>query len=272
MAPPASRNVDRLFHFCLLGMVASGYFAVAGSGYLDLSTVVLTAAALLVRALIILDVIRLRFSPTLVTVATLIYIGFYPLDYFYFSKSFLPATVHLVFFLTITKVLTAESERDYTYIKVIAFLELLAACLLSGRLNFFAFLAMYLVFAIGAFSSSEIRSSARRNVRVVRAGFNGLPLRLTSIGLFISISVLAITGGLFFFLPRTARAAFRHLVSERYHLPGFSNEVTLGQLGEIASLTTLSDAIHRNSKPRSSIGFRNPTKARSILPASKARN
>src|SRR4029077_20992710 len=31
----------------------------------------------------------------------------------------------------------------------------------------------------------------------------------------------------------TARAAFQHLVPQRYHLPGFSNEVTLGQIGEI---------------------------------------
>ena len=46
------------------------------------------------------------------------------------------------------------------------------------------------------------------------------------------------TGGLFFFLPRTARAAFRHLIPERYHLPGFSNEVTLGQLGEIKMQST----------------------------------
>jgi protein-glutamine gamma-glutamyltransferase len=236
--PLPARNVDRLFQFCLLGMVASGYFAVAGSGYLDFSTVVLTAFALIFRALVILDVIRIRFSATLVTVVTLIYIGFYPLDYLYFSKSFLPATVHLVFFLTITKVLTADSDRDYTYIKIIAFLELLAACLLSGRLNFFAFLAMYLVFAVGAFSSSEIRSAARKPVRVVRAGFKGLPLRLAALGLFISFSVLALTGGLFFFLPRTARAAFRHLVSERYHLPGFSNEVMLGQLGEIKPQST----------------------------------
>ena len=37
----------------------------------------------------------------------------------------------------------------------------------------------------------------------------------------------------FSFLPRTARAAFQHLVSHRYHLAGFSNHVTLGEIGEI---------------------------------------
>ncbi len=42
-----------------------------------------------------------------------------------------------------------------------------------------------------------------------------------------------LTAGVFFVLPRTARAAFQRFVPERYHLPGFSNEVTLGEIGEI---------------------------------------
>jgi transglutaminase-like putative cysteine protease len=46
------------------------------------------------------------------------------------------------------------------------------------------------------------------------------------------------TAGLFFLLPRTARAAFRSMVSERYHLPGFSSEITLGQIGELKQRST----------------------------------
>src|SRR5262249_29408735 len=38
---------------------------------------------------------------------------------------------------------------------------------------------------------------------------------------------------LFFVLPRTARVALQRFVPERYHIPGFSNEITLGQIGEI---------------------------------------
>ena len=237
--PSASaRNVDRLFEFCVLGMVASGYLAVAASGYLDVPTVLLTAMALLLRALMAGGVLKLRFSTTAVNVATLLYIGFYPLDYLLISKEFLPAMVHLVFFLAITKVLTASSDRDFSYLKIIAFLELMAACMVNGSLNFFGFLALFLVFAVGTFSTSEIRRSAGRNVKVVRAGFRGLQPRLVALGLMLSLGVLSITAGLFFFLPRTARAAFQHLVSERYHLPGFSNEITLGQLGEIKSQAT----------------------------------
>jgi hypothetical protein len=51
--------------------------------------------------------------------------------------------------------------------------------------------------------------------------------------------VLVMTSGLFFLLPRTANAALRHLASKGYYLPGFSNQVTLGQIGEIARSTAV---------------------------------
>ena len=39
-------SVERFFHFSLLGLVTSGYLAVAGSGYLDTPTVAVTGFAL----------------------------------------------------------------------------------------------------------------------------------------------------------------------------------------------------------------------------------
>jgi transglutaminase-like putative cysteine protease len=236
--PAPARSVERLFEFCVLGMVACGYFAVAGSGYLDLPTILLTAAALVVRTFISSGVFRAPITPMAVNVLTLAYIGFYPIDYLFLSKEFLPATVHLVFFLAITKVVTATTDRDFSYLKVVSFLELMAACMLNGRLNFFVFLTLFLLFAVGTFTTSEIRRSAASNARVARAGLRGMQPRLELLSIMLSLGVMTMTAGLFFFLPRTARAAFQHLVSERYHLPGFSNEITLGQIGEIKTQAT----------------------------------
>ncbi len=47
-----SSPADRFFEFALLGLLASGFLAVVGSGFLDTPTTVITAAALIVRALI----------------------------------------------------------------------------------------------------------------------------------------------------------------------------------------------------------------------------
>ncbi|HLJ13488.1 MAG TPA: DUF3488 and transglutaminase-like domain-containing protein [Bryobacteraceae bacterium] len=233
-----TQPVERFFELSLLGLLASGYLAVVGSGFLDVPTAVITAAGLLLRGLIVSRVLRFEFSPRIVTALTLAYMGFYPLDYLYFSKQFLQATVHLVFFLAIVKILTAKTNRDYTYVKVIAFLELLAACILSTRFNFFAFLALFLCFGVATFASSEVRSSTQKTLIVARTGLRFFPWRLGSLTVFVFVGILGMTGGLFFLLPRTARAAFQHLVSQRYHLPGFSNEVVLGEIGEIKQQST----------------------------------
>src|SRR3979411_2074385 len=120
--------VDRFFEFSLLGLLTSGYLAVVGSGYLDAPTVVLAALALMLRGLLVAGVLRLRIPAALVAAATLGYMGFYFVDYAFISRSFLPATFHLVFFIASVKILTATTNRDYFFVKVIAFLELLAAC------------------------------------------------------------------------------------------------------------------------------------------------
>src|ERR1035438_9359424 len=140
--PSGIPSVERFFQFSLLGLMASGYLAVAGSGYLDTPTIALIAAGLVFRGLLICGLVRLDVSDRTVTLITLGYTGLFLLDYFLLSREFLAATVHLVFFLAVMKILTAKTSRDYLYTAAIAFVELLAAALLSVNFNFFLFLAL----------------------------------------------------------------------------------------------------------------------------------
>ncbi|HYL36317.1 MAG TPA: transglutaminaseTgpA domain-containing protein [Bryobacteraceae bacterium] len=234
----AHSPVDRFFEFSLLGLLASGFLAVVGSGYLDMPTMLCTGAALVVRALLSAGVLNFELPPGIITAITVAYFGFYPIDYFYISQAFIPTAVHLVFFVAVVKIVTARTNRDYLFLKVIAFLELLAACVLSTRLNFFAFLLLFLVLGVATFACDEIRQSRQRRHSLARISGPGLSMRLGAVVVCVSIGILVITAGLFFFLPRTARAAFQHLVSHRYHLAGFSNHVTLGEIGEIKKEST----------------------------------
>ena len=229
----AAAAVERFFQFALWGLVVSGYLAVAGSGYLDAPTVILTGAGLLVRALLISGALRFYISPKLVVALTLAYVGFFPLDYFFLSRAFIQATVHLVFFLAVIQILTSRTNRDYFFMAMIAFLELLAAAILSSNSNFFLFLALYLLFAMAAFTSAEIRRSMQKRLTVARSGLRSFHPRLAALTAVVTIGILGLTAGLFFMLPRTADAALRRLVSRRFYLPGFSNQVTLGEIGEI---------------------------------------
>ena len=86
---------------------------------------------------------------------------------------------------------------------------------------------------MAAFTSAEIRRSMQKRLTVARSGLRRFHPRLAALTAVITIGILALTGGLFFMLPRTADAALRRLVARRFYLPGFSNQVTLGEIGEI---------------------------------------
>jgi transglutaminase-like putative cysteine protease len=237
-SPAPGPAVERFFQYSLLGMLASGFLALAGSGRLDPVTIVIMAAALGVRALLIAGVLDFEVRRATTTWLALAYIVFYAIDFQFLSRDFMTATVRLVLFLTAVKAVSASTNRDYVYLRIVAFLELLAACVISSNLNFFVFLALFLIFAIGAFAAGEIRKSAARTGVLVRVAEGGVPVRLGSLTGAVALGILVMTCGLFFLLPRTARAALQHLVSSRYFTTGFSNEVYLGGTGEIEQRKT----------------------------------
>ena len=226
-------QIERVFQSALLGMLASGYFALLGTGFLDWPTAIITLAALCARGLMVAGILKIDIPSRAVAALTIAYAGFFPLDYLYVSRSILSAMVHLILFLAVVKVVTARTPRDFGYLKIIAGLELLAAAILSFQLSFFLFLALFLLSTIATFSSGEIRSSAIEYQGVVRGGMFRFPRRLGIFTVGTFLGILMVTAGAFFVLPRTARAAFQRFVPRRYHLPGFANDVTLGEIGEI---------------------------------------
>ena len=142
-AAAAPRIVNRFFEFSLLGMLAAGYFAVLGSGFLDWPTAALTFLGLCARALTVAGVITIEPPPRVAGALAIGYMAFFPIDYYYLSGTFLLATVHMVFFLAVLKLLTAKTPRDFGYLKAIAGLELIAAAILSEGLSFLAYLALF---------------------------------------------------------------------------------------------------------------------------------
>jgi protein-glutamine gamma-glutamyltransferase len=226
-------SVERYFELSLLGLVTAGFLGVAGSGFLDAPTIVLVAIALAVRALLVLRVLRFELPAVAINIATVSYIGFFVLDFFWISGRLLESTVHLMCFLAVIKVLTARTNRDYVYTAVIALMELVAAAILSNSLSFFIYLAIYLLCATSAFTSAEMRRAMGRPGAVASAPRGRVGPRLAILTGFVTAGILVLTLLLFVVLPRTANAAFRRLRPAGYHLTGFSSEVTLGQVGQI---------------------------------------
>lgn len=225
--------VERFFQFSLLGLITSGYFALAGTGYLDRTTLALTFVGLLIRAAMVAGVLRFEIPARIVSITAIGYIVFFPVDLYFISRDFLTTTVHGVCFLAIVKILTARSNRDYAYTGIISFIELIAAALLSTQSSFFACLALYVVFAIAAFTSSEVRRGSGREKQLVAPVRGNIAWPLAVVAVASTGGILAITAGLFLMVPRTARIAAM-LLPNGPRLTGFSNVVDLGGFGKIS--------------------------------------
>ena len=224
--------VERFFQFSLLGLVASGYFALAGSGALDRPTLILTFAALLARAASVAGLRRIEIPMRMASLLALAYIAFFPIDLYLISRDFLTSTVHAVCFLASIKILTARTNRDYLYTGAISFIELVAAALLSAKPDFFAYLGLYVVFAIAAFMSAEIRRGLERHQQGVSPSRGRVAWRLAAVACAAGAGILVLTAGLFLIVPRTARMAAM-LLPGTPRLTGFSNVVDLGGFGKI---------------------------------------
>jgi hypothetical protein len=224
--------VERFFQFSLLGLVASGYCALAASGTLDRPTLILTFVALVARAANVAGFLRIDIPATVSSLLALGYIAFFPIDLYFISRDFLLSTVHAVCFLASIKVLTARSNRDYLYTGAISFIELVAAALLSAKPGFFGYLGLYVVFAIAAFMSAEIRRGLERQHQAVSPSRGRVAWRLAVVACAAGAGILVITAGLFLIVPRTARMAAM-LLPGTPRLTGFSNVVDLGGFGRI---------------------------------------
>ncbi|MBI2688494.1 MAG: DUF3488 domain-containing protein [Acidobacteria bacterium] len=235
MIPAATRTTaaDRLFERALLGLLVSGLLALASTGELSPLVLGLSAAGFTARILLLVFHREVTISGVVINTLVILYTGFYPIDFLYVSNDFLGSTVRLICFLTVVKGLTFRTDRDALYAILIGFAQLLAAALLSASMLFFAFLTLFLFCGVATFAVWEIRRGARGARVAAPVHARGFQRRIVTVSMATSIGILFFTIGLFFILPRTARAALQNLVSNKFHLPGFGGEVDLRSIGEI---------------------------------------
>jgi hypothetical protein len=225
-------SVERFFQLSVLGLVTSGYLAVAGSGYFDIPTIALTGFGLFLRAMLVTGILQFKISETARNPPD-------PGIHRFLSARLLLSFARLPGIDRPPRLLSRRDEsadrthhRDYLY-RSHCLPGILAAAILSANLSFLAFLGLYLLCAVAAFTSAEIRRAMQKPHQIARAGLRRFHLRLGGLAAFVTCGILLLTAGLFFVLPRSANATLSRLVSRRMHLPGFSNEVTLDQIGQI---------------------------------------
>jgi len=159
---------------------------------------------------------------------------------------------HLILFLTAVKLLQRKADRDWFFLYLISFFEVLLAAGMTVSPAFLATLIMYLLCALSTVVAFEIQK-ARKKVTATQTKllvppdstlFRKLPMRLwrrryletrrlplVSAGLLGLIIILALP--FFLIAPRTASSALRRGGNGVSGFIGFSDNVTLGQIGQL---------------------------------------
>src|SRR5579871_3543760 len=199
---------EYFFNLSLFLFVTTGFIAVSSTGKLDTPTVLIVAAAIGLRGLAFLGLSNFRLSAETVRSLTVGYILFYVIDYFLVSGNFVSATGHLLFFLLVMKLFSATTNRDYLYLGVIAFMEMLLAAILTISALFFGVFAVFLLFGIATFTSFEIKRgfdlTAGTNARSaeISSSAGAFQRGLGFTAAFVTVGVLIAGAVLFFPMPR----------------------------------------------------------------------
>jgi len=138
----------------------------------------------------------------------------------------------------VVRLFSAQRDRDFYFLSVIAFLMVLVAALLTVNSVFLLGFAFFMLAAVGSFILMEMRHiSAKAGVHSRNAD-EGLPYRnmATSLALASPVLMLCIllgAAGIFFLLPRVSAGYMGAYAPSGEITSGFSDTVELGRIGEI---------------------------------------
>jgi len=241
--------VQRYFEISLYLLVTTGILAILATGKLDLFTTVVAPVVLAFKGIRLWRGRGYELSQSVATWMVLAYFLFFPLDLWFFSRNLtagtpnptlyagLLAAIHLLIFAGLVRMLSARSNRDYLFLALLGFSSMLASAILTVDATFLASLSIFLVVSVSTFVGFEIRRGAEgavtaplewgtpRGQQLQRA------LGLTSV--FVAAATLVVGAGLFFLIPRWSAGYLSAFNLQPSLLTGFSDNVTLGEIGVI---------------------------------------
>ncbi len=265
----ANISVQRYFEMSLLLMLATGFLTVASTGKLDLVSTVVMFAALCIKFWGYLRGTNYSVSPKTVTRLSIFYIFFYGLDFLIFAAGptavdrMLAATVHLVLFITLMKIFSARTYRDYGYLATLSFLMLLASAVLTVGTTFLVLFTIYILVAISTFISYEIKRSmeaAQKTpegpYRAAEQNRKAIEKALFTAAIGLAIGIFALGAALFFVIPRYRTGYLTDLSMQAQNITGFSETVNLGDIRQILQSPMVVMRVMPEGSPRSFAGVK----------------
>jgi protein-glutamine gamma-glutamyltransferase len=253
--PSSSLPADRFYRTALFFLVLTSVMTLVATGKLDLFTTLLAPALVLYKGLRWWQGKPPELRQTVATRLVLTYLFAFPVDLFFVSRMLagdspnpqlyaaLLAAVHFLLFVTLVRFYSVATDRDALFLSMLAFTGVLASAVFTVDTSFLAFFVIFLLFAVAVFVGLEIRRGAagavfpaldadvHRKRRFDRA--------LSLAALSVALGAVALGSVLFFVFPRFSAGYFARTGLQPSLMSGFSDDVELGQIGEIKKNSTV---------------------------------
>ena len=277
-------SFETYFRITSYGLVLAAAAALAVTGEVDaVSLVVYALAASLSAYVDFRGYKRFHVREWMWRLATILYIPFVFVDAEAISRSKILALVHLTLFASAAKLFQDKRDRDWVFLYLIGFFQILLAASLTFNATFIGSMAVYVFFFVSTLAAFEIKRSRRevatageeeiaravnsessagatasrpRSASAVRS--KGAPRRPESLSrmryllgasLVQLLLVAMLTLPLFFLIPRFGGNALASSFSDFEPVTGFSDTVTLGQVARIKTSTRVVMRVKLDSPP-----------------------
>jgi transglutaminase-like putative cysteine protease len=250
---PLRKNLlTDFFGFLIYLLVAVGFCMIAITGQISLSVSLLFLVPFLGS---LFSPIRKKVQLTArrANLYTWIYLPFFLADMVVLSRSFVPATLHLILFIQVLKLYQPKNNRDYFQLILLAFLLVLAASSLTISSFFLVLFLIFVFLSLAALICFEVKrsvealpsqpgfSSTSEDTVSSRLSWNQFEpvTQWKTAGYIMTIAgacfVLIVVMGmvLFFAIPRFGAGFFQRSIGRKLALSGFSDRIRLGNIGSI---------------------------------------
>jgi protein-glutamine gamma-glutamyltransferase len=247
-------NLEGYFRVTSYGLVATAFLALALTGELDAVSILLYPVVFGVSFYAdARGIVQFRLREWMWRVLAIVYVPFIFLDAAFISDRVL-ALVHMTLFLSAAKLTQNKRDRDWVFLYLVAFFQMLLAAGLTFNAIFVASLGLFLFFFVSTLAAFEIRRARtevttseteiiprpkKRRFALARAKESapkppGRVRYLVGASFAQIIMVAALTLPFFFLIPRLGGGdAARGLGLSKHALTGFSETVRLGEVASI---------------------------------------
>lgn len=240
-------NLEKLFKLLSYGGIFCGLLSLYFAGGIGGLTALTFSVVLLVSWF--LEKTKWQLTEKMGVFLILLVVPFFYLDWKFQISGFSTREVfagsnlsRLILILGAIKLLQRKTDRDWIFIYIISFFQILLAAGIGISPLFLASLVLYLLFAFSSIILFEIRKTSRfssdqkqiSEAKKVVSPFQKsqlLKLPVTSSALLLFIIVLAVP--LFFAFPRVGGAGLGSNLNGLSGFTGFSDTVKLGEIGKL---------------------------------------